>query len=310
MNKLRFGTGGIPLTTQNRNTTNGLLRLRELGLDHLELEFVHSVYLKPAEFESVKETCAAQDITMTIHGSYFINLAATEVQKWHASIGRIVEGANVGDQVGVKSMTFHAAFFQKQDPALVAQKVHDSLIEVFKKADTKTIRIAPELTGKAAQYGSIEELVALVKSFKGTELEDRVRFCVDFAHNHARGNGVFADKDDFRKFFDYIGAELGEGVLKDLHMHMSAIEFSPKGERNHLTFLDSYDAYKAEVADFPELKEYYAELQAKNRLGGGKQDWKGLLEVLKEYGVGGYLVCESPNLEHDAMLMQKYYQSL
>jgi deoxyribonuclease-4 len=91
---------------------------------------------------------------------------------------------------------------------------------------------------------------------------------------------------------------------------MSAINYSEKGERNHLTFLESFAEYKDHDIHLPEIEEVYEELSEKDKLGGGEQDWRGLLEVLKEYEVTGWLVCESPNLEHDALLMQKYYQSL
>jgi len=42
MDKLRFGTAGIPLSTEEPNTLNGVRRVRELGLDSMELEFVRS----------------------------------------------------------------------------------------------------------------------------------------------------------------------------------------------------------------------------------------------------------------------------
>ena len=40
---LRFGTGGVPLSAVNRDTLAGVKRIKELGLDHLEIEFVHGV---------------------------------------------------------------------------------------------------------------------------------------------------------------------------------------------------------------------------------------------------------------------------
>ena len=33
MDKLRFGTAGIPITTEDRNTLNGVKQVRNLGLD-------------------------------------------------------------------------------------------------------------------------------------------------------------------------------------------------------------------------------------------------------------------------------------
>ncbi len=307
---IRFGTGGIPLTTKNRNTKEGILRLEELGLQHMELEFVYSVFLKEADAPEVKEFAQQHDVTMSVHGSYYTNFASGEAQKRAASMQRLEKAARVGSMAGAKSITFHAGFYTGQDK----QVVFDNIVAELQKAGEQLtgceIVIAPELTGKGSQFGDLEELIALIKRLDDPKKQPRFAFCIDFAHNHARQNGAFAEEADFKQMFDTIGQKLGESYLQNLHMHMSAIEFSAKGERNHLTFLDSFAAYKDHGIDLPDMEPHYAELVTKNRLGGGKQDWRALLKVLKEYKVGGYMVCESPNLEHDSLLMQKFYREL
>ncbi len=49
VDKLRFGTAGIPLSTKPYNTLNGIARVKELGLDSMELEFVRSINVIRAE---------------------------------------------------------------------------------------------------------------------------------------------------------------------------------------------------------------------------------------------------------------------
>jgi len=39
-------------------------------------------------------------------------------------------------------------------------------------------------------------------------------------------------------------------------------------------------------------------------------NYKDLLMTFKEFNVGGIVVCESPNIEEDAILMQRYYLTL
>jgi deoxyribonuclease-4 len=46
VNKLKFGTGGVPLTTKSRKTIEGVRRIKELGLDNMEVEFVYGVKMK------------------------------------------------------------------------------------------------------------------------------------------------------------------------------------------------------------------------------------------------------------------------
>ena len=77
-----------------------------------------------------------------------------------------------------------------------------------------------------------------------------------------------------------VGDHLRMHYLDRLHIHVSGIHYSDKGERHHLVLQES------------DLK------------------YEELLKALKEYDVGGTVVCESPNLEEDAALMKKTYESL
>ena len=65
-----------------------------------------------------------------------------------------------------------------------------------------------------------------------------------------------------------------------MHLHISGIRYGDKGERNHLDL---------EESDFE-----YVEL----------------LQALKDHDAGGIVICESPNLESDAALLQGTYQTL
>lgn len=308
--KLNIGTGGSPLTSKSRAITDGIARAIELGLNHLELEFVYSVYFDLKTAEQVRTQLAGRDFTLTCHGSYFTNFAAQDKQKWHASVERLVKASRVADAAGAKSITFHAGFFTGQTEEQVQPMVIEGLLATLEKLPETKIILAPEVTGKASQYGDLPELIRLVKQMHDRGLGDRVAFCVDFAHLHARHTGKYAAKDEIKQVFDLIIDELGHAPLQQMHMHMSALEYSAKGERNHLTFLPSFQAYVDQGINIPEMESYFDELKAKNRLGGGQQDWQGLLALLKEYNVGGYLVCESPVLELDALLMQQVYNGL
>ena len=53
--KLHFGTAGIPLSTEDRNTPNGIKRVNELGLSAFELEFVRSVNISREKAPVIKK---------------------------------------------------------------------------------------------------------------------------------------------------------------------------------------------------------------------------------------------------------------
>lgn len=308
MGKLRFGTGGLPLTTKNKSVINGIKRIRELGLENMELEFVYGDFVKEDQCEEVKKTAEENDVVLTVHGSYYINLASPERPKWHASIGRIIKSAKIGDKCGAKSITFHPAAFMKRSHDEVDAMVVEAFGEIFKQTKELglSIRISPELTGKAAQYGDLESLINLVEKFQG----ENIGFCFDFAHKHARDGGGWNSYEEFSQMLKLIKSRLGQKFLDDMHIHMSGINYSSKGERNHLTLLPSPKAYEKEGINVGDLDKYYAELEKGGKLDTPDIKWQELMQAFKDNKVGGVVVCESPNLEQDALLMQKYYNSL
>lgn len=305
---LRFGTGGIPLTTKKKNAVEGVKRIKELGLDSMELEFVYQVFLNEIEAKKLKKIADEEDVALSVHGSYYINLASSEAQKWHASINRLLDSAKVGDMAGARFVTFHPAFRQSRSEEAVYKLVKKAMAEVFKESRKSKlkIKITPELTGKASQWGDLEELVKLIQDFSG----ENIGFCFDFAHKHARDGGGYNTRKEFQNMLGFIKKELGQKFLSDMHIHMSGINYSSKGERNHLTLLGDFDKYEKEGIHVEGIEKYYDELREKGRIGPPDLKWKELLETIKEYKVGGIVVCESPNLEHDALLMKKYYKSL
>ena len=48
VNKLNFLTAGLPLATENKGYKKGLNIIKEMGLDGLEVEFVHGVRMNEA----------------------------------------------------------------------------------------------------------------------------------------------------------------------------------------------------------------------------------------------------------------------
>jgi deoxyribonuclease-4 len=308
--KLRFGTGGFPLTGEKRDLAGSVARLRELGLDHLELEFVHNVFMKEDTALKAKEDAERSDISLTVHGSYFVNLASLDRPKWHASVQRVVKAAEIGSIAGARSITFHSGFFQGQDPKIVKNTVKDGIKEIFRQLEEKhvKVKIAPELTGKPSQFGNIEELVSMIKELKDEGYLD-ASLCIDFAHHYARTGGRLHGYDETMRVLNLVGGQLGEKYLKDLHIHMSAIEYGDKGEKNHLLFLPNYEAYVEAGIEIEEFRDILQDLK-ESRLVENRFLWRETLQALKAMDVKGYVVCESPVLELDALVLQKYYGGL
>ena len=67
MKKLLFGTAGTPMSSSERSSISGIKRVRELGLESMELEFVRGVRMSEATAQEVGETAKQEDVMLTAH---------------------------------------------------------------------------------------------------------------------------------------------------------------------------------------------------------------------------------------------------
>ena len=274
INELLFGTAGIPLSAEPRTTVDGIRHVRKLGLSAMELEFVRSVNISKEKAPEVKKAAEENNIILTCHAPYFINLNSLEKAKVKASIERILNSARILNLCGGYSVCFHAGFYMGQEPKKAYETVKLNLKEIIStlKEEGVEIWIRPETTGKETQFGNVDEILQL-----SVEL-DNVMPCVDFAHFHARTNGKYNSYNEFAGILEAIEKKLGRKGLENMHIHITGIAYGPKGEKNHLTLEES------------DLK------------------YKELLKALKDFKVKGVAISESPNIEKDALLMQKTYK--
>ena len=272
--KLNFITAGMPLRTGKGTYPQAFDILKEMDLDGMELEFVHGVRMKDDHRDFVRNK--SNDYIKTAHGPFYINLNSQEEDKIDASVQRIIDTASVASQAGAFSITYHAAFYMGKDKETVYNQVKNQTKRIMDIIERENIEvwIRPETTGKATQWGDIDEIINLSKEF------EKVLPCVDFSHLHARTAGEYNTYDEFSKILEKIGTEIGQYALDNFHGHLAGIEYTSKGERCHLNLEDS------------------------------DMNYKDLMKVLKEFNVKGALVCESPNIEDDCKLLKEYYLSL
>ncbi|NJE30458.1 hypothetical protein E3E38_05265 [Thermococcus sp. 18S1] len=276
VDRLRFGTAGIPISTPKRSTIDGIAHVRNLGLDAMELEFVRGVNLKPELAKKIKYVARKHDILLTAHAPYYINLNAAEKSKVEASKKRIIQSAERLHDAGGWSVVFHAGYYLKQDPGKVYEKIRGEIKDIVKNLQDRGIEVwvRPELTGKPTQFGDLREIVKL------SEEIEMVLPTIDFAHCHARNVGKFNTAEEWREMLSFMEDRLGREALDNMHIHISGINYTSKGERNHLNLQES------------------------------DMNWEDLLRVLKEFRVKGVVISESPNIEGDAILMKKKYEEI
>ncbi|AEF96557.1 deoxyribonuclease IV [Methanotorris igneus] len=268
---LKFGTAGIPINA--KSNYDAITFLRKVGLNALELEFVRGVNMKEDYAKKLKSH-AKEDVVLSAHAPYYINLNAKEEDKIEGSIRRIVNTAKITNVCG-DNVVFHPGYYLKKNKEEVYKKIVSNIKRILDIMEENKIKsmLRPETTGKISQFGSIDEIIDLC-------YELNILPCVDFAHIYARSLGKINDYNSFHNILSKIEDKLGKDAIKNMHIHMSGIDFGKGGERSHLPLKES------------------------------KFNYKDVLKVLKDFDVKGVVICESPKLEYDALLMKKYYESL
>lgn len=267
---LRFGTAGIPRSTEPRDTLNGIRQVKALGLGSMELEFVRSVNISEELSPKVRKLAKSEDVLLTCHGQYYINLNSKEEKKVEASKKRIILAAERARDCGAWSLCFHAGFYQGKSKDSTYSQIKAAMEEIEQGLDG-SIWLRPETTGKPTQWGDLDEILDLSQEV------GRVMPCIDFSHLHAR-TGAYNKYEEFVSVLEKVESSLGKEGLKNMHLHLSGIDYGPKGERKHLDLEES------------------------------DMNYKELLRCLKEFRASGCLICESPSIEEDALQIKKTYE--
>lgn len=274
----QFGTVGSPIGTPKKpgGSVGAIQFSKSIGLDTLELGWVQSVRVTEATCALIRECGTSERVSLSVHAPYFINLNALD-DEWPKSRKRLMDAAHYGNLAGATDVIFHPGSYFGNDPMEVLKvaipRLKGCVDELRKKGNPITVR--PETMGKSAMLGSFEDTLAMSKAIKG------VLPCLDFAHLHARpGDGTMNTAKEWIKILEAYQDALGKEALKNLHIHLSGIEYGPKGEKNHLPLAES------------DLKPKF------------------LFSVLKEFGCGGRILCESPIMEEDALNMKKAWKKV
>ncbi|MHB8101397.1 MAG: TIM barrel protein [Methanosarcina sp.] len=270
-----FGTGGVPRSTKGKSSVSGIERVRELSLDCMELEFVQGVRMGEKGARDVLEVALKKNVALSVHAPYYINLNSYDKEKIKASLERIYQAARIGSLCGAESIVFHAAFYQKSSKQDTYQKVSEALEELTGRLRDEKIHavLRPETMGKPAQFGTLEEVIALSAEIEG------VMPCLDFCHLHAR-EGKENSYPEFISILSKVEEGLGREGISNMHMHIAGVEYGRNGEKKHLNLKESDLNYSE------------------------------LMKVLKEFKTKGRVILESPVLEQDALLLRKIYTEL
>lgn len=272
----RFGPAGVPpmFRLMGATTFDVPKLLHEEGLDAFEYEAVQwgqKPQIKQEHAQKLGEETKKNDVRLSMHGSYYINLAGKK-EVVEASKRRLIACATAADWMGAYVLVFHTGFYGLFEKDFAFKICLDAIKEV--KAEMQSlglkVKLGPEVMGRKFQVGSLDEILAINEQVEGTQL------VIDWGHLHARGLGALKNVEDFRAVVEKVEQKLGTEALKSMHCHFSAIEFNSQGEKEHHT-LDE--------------KRY-------------GPDFRLLSEVIADFQMHPTIICETPNLDVDARKMQ------
>ncbi len=279
----RFGPSGNPESFYKqgyKSSSQMPAWLATMGLEAYEYQCNRGVNLGEKKAREIGEEAVKNDIFLSIHAPYYINLASPEEEKRANSKRYIIETLTAAKWMGAKRIVVHTGSYAKVDKKWALETAINLIGEILEEADSSglgDVLICPEVLGKKNQLGSLDEIIEMCR------IHERLMPTVDFGHIHARCQGSLNSPEDFEKVINKLENALGFERIKNLHSHFSRVEFTKGGEKKHWNIDDAKFG--------PEFDH--------------------LAEVILKKGMEPVIICESrSDMAKDALKLKKIYESL
>lgn len=259
-----FGVAGVP-TNYKGKFKDMFSWLESMGLNAYEIQCVYGfrvsdvnkqIYLKEKE----------NGFNFSIHAPYYINLGSLNADVVARSKANMKQGIELAKEIGVERIIFHPGGGHnntEEGRKIAIKQLIEAVNEFTSEVDMGFVRLYPEIGGKTANLGSIDEIIEICKNCKYCYP------CIDIAHLHAREIGSLTDKQVLKGKLEKIKAELPEKFDK-IHFHAYTIQYNDKGEVKHLVHGEN-------MADGRE----------------GRPNLNEFVEVLKEMNVSPWVISEA-----------------
>jgi len=263
---IRIGPSGS--TTQARSTLEAVDIVADLGLTALEVNYVRGARASEETTRKVGVKAEERGVTLSAHAPYYVSLNSERDEVRDSSVGHIVETARRCQWLGAPFFAVHGGTYGGKESPEATDGVVERILQVQTRMETEGIigvKIGLETTGRPSAWGTMDEIGAVA------EQTDAVIPVVDFSHVHARSGGGLKTTEDFEALVEW-ALEVSDCQL---YCHFQSIEYGEKGERRHLP-VDRWDP-----------------------------DFRLLAPVLLDLSCDVHLICESPLLEADALLIKR-----
>jgi deoxyribonuclease-4 len=254
--------------------------LREMNLGAYEYSCTRGVRVGPETAQKLGVIANENNIRLSVHAPYFINLASLDPEMIKKSETYIFDTVATAEYLQADRVVLHIGSPSKADRKEAYDRAYKNLCSVVEKLKVigSKVHLCPETMGKKNQIGSLDEVLKLCL------IDESLIPAIDFGHLHAVNNGSLQKKDDFKRIFECILDKLGDKRGRRLHMHYCRIEYTEKGgEKKHWTFDD--------IQYGP--------------------DFEFLAECLIEYSIEGTVIAETAGtMAEDAVKMMSIYNKI
>ena len=223
-----FGVAGVP--TNYKGKFKDLFDwLRNMSLNAYEIQCVYGFKISDINKEIIKKE-KEKGIHFSIHAPYYINMGSLNSPVVERSKENMKQGVELAKSIGVNRIIFHpgGGHNNTEDGRKTAIKqLINAVNEFTSQIDMGDVRLYPEIGGKTANLGSLDEIIEICKNSKYCYP------CIDIAHLHAREFGSIQSIEDLRVRLQKLKNELPE-KFKYVHFHAYTINYNDKGEIKHL----------------------------------------------------------------------------
>lgn len=223
-----IGVAGVP--TNYKGKFKGLFNwLKDLNLNAFEIQCVYGFKISDANKQIIMEE-QNNGFHFSIHAPYYINLGSKNVDVVERSKQNMKQGIELAKSIGVNRIIFHPGGGHdntEQGRKTAIKQLIDAVNEFTHEIDMGDVRLYPEIGGKTASLGSLDEIIEICKSCEFCYP------CIDIAHLHAREVGSITSKEILTEKLTKIKSQIPE-KFKQIHFHAYTINYGDKGELNHL----------------------------------------------------------------------------
>jgi deoxyribonuclease-4 len=212
------------------------------------------------------------DVELSMHTPYYMDLVSdNELTK--KSMDSIRWAGMMTNQMNGAMVITHVGLYGKVSKKLATQNIKHNLgeIAVWWKENKIKPKLGLELSGRLEVWGSLAEVMDLCDDIDGPIVP-----VINFAHYHARENGILREPSDFAELFDktksYVGGQF--------YTHFSGVEHEAGNEKR-----------------VTPIKK-------------GDLRFEPLAEYLVDANPNITIISSSPLLEHDAMYMKVIYERI